>query len=490
MLDLPPQPGPRQAPRRAAGAARHPARPAERGRDRPALPPDRARRGAGADPARRDRGRHAAHGRASESIVFQTTEDFTIEPLRARRLRRSSRDGAGQGRRRRRRRSRSRTAPTSSRSARRRRSATRCTSASTRSIARLCCASTSRPRRRAAPASTRATRRCAGRSPAGDNEWLAGRGARGPHRRLQLRQRLGRAAAAGAQRRSQLLGGQRLHWVRCRLDAPTTVGQDRRDATRKRPRSTRSPPRRSARCCPPRTRRASPKRAARRQRRHARARSSRCARARCSRCRTTRRSRCAARRRATWRRGRRASRSRRAAPSDRHFSIDLVAGQIELGPAIRETDGSWTQYGAVPPKGALLRFTGYRHGGGRRGNVAAGTLTMLKSSLAGIATVVNPRAAVGGVDAESLTAARQRAAMEIRTRYRAVTAEDYEFLAGEASPRVARALLPAAARRRRRSRCTCCRASIPADRQLDARGARRPTRRCFAPSPSTSTSAA
>ncbi len=126
-------------------------------------------------------------------------------------------------------------------------------------------------------------------------------------------------------------------------------------------------------------------------------------------------------------------------PTDNHFSIDLVGGLIEFGPAIRETDGSWTQYGAVPPKGALLRFAGYRHGGGRAGNVAPGTLTMLKSSLAGIESVVNPRAAVGGVDAESLTAARQRAAMEIRSRYRAVTAEDYEFLAGEASPRVARA---------------------------------------------------
>jgi predicted phage baseplate assembly protein len=125
--------------------------------------------------------------------------------------------------------------------------------------------------------------------------------------------------------------------------------------------------------------------------------------------------------------------------ADTHFSIDLVAGEIELGPAIRETDGSWTQYGAVPPKGSVLRLTGYRHGGGRAGNVAPGTLTMPKSSLAGIDTVVNPRAATGGVDAETLTAARQRAAMEIRSRYRAVTAEDFEFLAGEASPQVARA---------------------------------------------------
>ena len=37
---------------------------------------------------------------------------------------------------------------------------------------------------------------------------------------------------------------------------------------------------------------------------------------------------------------------------------------------------------------------------------------------------------------------RRRAAMEMRTRYRAVTAEDFEYLAGAASPRVARAICP------------------------------------------------
>ena len=125
---------------------------------------------------------------------------------------------------------------------------------------------------------------------------------------------------------------------------------------------------------------------------------------------------------------------------DRHFSLDPVSGELELGPAIRETDGGWTQYGAVPPKGAVLRFTRYRYGGGRQGNVTAGTLTVLKSTLAGVDTVTNPDPAVGGVDAEPLSHARERASMEIRSRYRAVTAEDFEFLAGEASPRVARAV--------------------------------------------------
>lgn len=127
-------------------------------------------------------------------------------------------------------------------------------------------------------------------------------------------------------------------------------------------------------------------------------------------------------------------------PSDPHHTLDLASGEIQLGPAIRLGDGSWRQYGAVPPKGSRLRMSGYRHGGGRDGNVGAGALQVLKSAVPGVVSVGNPRPAAGGVDAETLQAARQRAALEIRTRYRAVTREDFEFLCGEASPRVARAL--------------------------------------------------
>jgi len=127
-------------------------------------------------------------------------------------------------------------------------------------------------------------------------------------------------------------------------------------------------------------------------------------------------------------------------PDDTHYTLDLAGGEVRLGPAVRLGDGSWRQYGAVPPAGARLRMRGYRHGGGRAGNVGAGALTVLKSAVPGVVSVANPRPAAGGVDAESLEAARTRAAMEIRTRYRAVTREDFEFLCGEASPRVARAI--------------------------------------------------
>jgi predicted phage baseplate assembly protein len=141
-----------------------------------------------------------------------------------------------------------------------------------------------------------------------------------------------------------------------------------------------------------------------------------------------------------WQRWERRESFADSGPEDLHYTLDLASGEIELGPAIRTGAGGWRQYGAVPPKGAQLRMTRYRHGGGRRGNVAPGTLTVLKSAIPYVASVTNPEPASGGVDPESLESARRRASMEIRTRYRAVTAQDFEFLCGEASPRVARAI--------------------------------------------------
>ena len=68
-------------------------------------------------------------------------------------------------------------------------------------------------------------------------------------------------------------------------------------------------------------------------------------------------------------------------PGDRHYLLDAATGTVGLGPAIRSADGGWRQYGAIPPKGASLRFSAYRYGGGRAGNVAPGALTQLKESV-------------------------------------------------------------------------------------------------------------
>jgi predicted phage baseplate assembly protein len=124
---------------------------------------------------------------------------------------------------------------------------------------------------------------------------------------------------------------------------------------------------------------------------------------------------------------------------DRHFTIDLVHGLVRLGPQLRDPGGGTAQRGAIPAKGAALRMSRYRHGGGSAGNVDAGRLTTLRSAIPGIASVTNPVAARGGVDPQSVESLRAASALELRTRYRAVTSQDYEFLATEATPRVARA---------------------------------------------------
>ncbi|GAB4196371.1 MAG: putative baseplate assembly protein [Roseiflexaceae bacterium] len=126
-------------------------------------------------------------------------------------------------------------------------------------------------------------------------------------------------------------------------------------------------------------------------------------------------------------------------PEDRHFRLDYVNGEVSFGPMIRTPDGRDRQFGAVPPRGAQIRFSRYRCGGGAAGNVAAHKITQLRSSVPYVDRVTNRRESSGGRDPEGLAHAKLRAPMELRTRYRAVTAEDYAFLAVQESHGVARA---------------------------------------------------
>lgn len=125
-------------------------------------------------------------------------------------------------------------------------------------------------------------------------------------------------------------------------------------------------------------------------------------------------------------------------PEDRHYTLDSLSGELQLGPTLIQPDGSTYRFGAVPPKGSRLRFSRYRHGGGVAGNVARNMLTVPKSSIPYVAHVSNREAAIGGRDAQSLEDARLRAPQALRTRSRAVTADDFEYLACEV-PGVARA---------------------------------------------------
>jgi predicted phage baseplate assembly protein len=124
--------------------------------------------------------------------------------------------------------------------------------------------------------------------------------------------------------------------------------------------------------------------------------------------------------------------------ADRHAVVDPVAGEVELGPCVRLSDGSVRQHGAVPAAGAVLRVGPYLTGGGAHGNVAAGVLRVLRSSIPYVARVENRYPARGGRDAETLEEAKARGALAVRSRGRAVTAEDFEHIARDAAPGLAR----------------------------------------------------
>lgn len=117
---------------------------------------------------------------------------------------------------------------------------------------------------------------------------------------------------------------------------------------------------------------------------------------------------------------------------DRHYTLDSATGEIRLGPAIRQQDGTIKRYGAIPPRGASLIFERYRHGGGDVGNVEANVLSTLKTSNPLIERVANRKPASGGLDQESLEDAMTRAPAMLRSRDRAVTEEDFEFLTHQA----------------------------------------------------------
>ena len=128
-----------------------------------------------------------------------------------------------------------------------------------------------------------------------------------------------------------------------------------------------------------------------------------------------------------------------AQPDDKVFTWSGATGEIRFGPALTGRDGRVRQYGAVPAEDAQVYVTGYRYGGGRRGNVGAGKLSILLTAIPSVDSVRNLDPATGGVDAESVENAKVRGPLYLRGGHRAVTASDFERLTKEAAPGVARA---------------------------------------------------
>ena len=124
---------------------------------------------------------------------------------------------------------------------------------------------------------------------------------------------------------------------------------------------------------------------------------------------------------------------------DRHFALDSATGTVQFGPSVRQPNGTVIQYGRIPESGRDIRFLRYRYGGGVSGNLPAGALSTMTSSLAYIARVSNLIRAVGGRDQETLDELKLRAQRELQAQRRAVTAQDYEQFTKNSSRSVARA---------------------------------------------------
>jgi hypothetical protein len=115
-------------------------------------------------------------------------------------------------------------------------------------------------------------------------------------------------------------------------------------------------------------------------------------------------------------------------PDDRDYVVEPARGVFRFPGAD----------GFIPPAGCPIVVT-YVTGGGVDGNVAAGAIRELHSGVGFVESVTNPLAASGGAAAERLRDGRDRCAQSVRNRGRAVSAEDYEWLALTASSEVARA---------------------------------------------------
>ena len=118
----------------------------------------------------------------------------------------------------------------------------------------------------------------------------------------------------------------------------------------------------------------------------------------------------------------------RAAREAAAFELDAEAGTLRFGDGVR---------GRIPERQMRVRLASGRFGGGRAGNLPAGSLTEIAATRldgrpAPALKVSQPLATTGGADAETVADAQRRIPAFLRHRERAVTGDDYRALAFEA----------------------------------------------------------
>jgi hypothetical protein len=129
-----------------------------------------------------------------------------------------------------------------------------------------------------------------------------------------------------------------------------------------------------------------------------------------------------------WVRWHRVSSFLDSTPASRHFALDPLSGEVRFGDGVQ---------GKIPPVGRdNVKAVRYRTHSGAEGNVDASTITVVRNpsgDLASIKGTTNAEAAAGGTDAETTDRVKLRGPQSLKHRGRAVTYEDFEWLALEAS---------------------------------------------------------
>jgi predicted phage baseplate assembly protein len=114
--------------------------------------------------------------------------------------------------------------------------------------------------------------------------------------------------------------------------------------------------------------------------------------------------------------------------TDMVFTFDRNTGVASFG------DG---EHGRIPianPANATGNVVArwYRAGGSSSGNVGALTISQILTNTPAISSVLNYEAATGGTDEETVANARLRASLALQSRNRAVTGDDFVYLATQA----------------------------------------------------------
>jgi hypothetical protein len=121
-----------------------------------------------------------------------------------------------------------------------------------------------------------------------------------------------------------------------------------------------------------------------------------------------------------------------ARPDSRNYRLDRHTGEIEFGDGL---------HGRIPPAGGdNIQVFSYQTGGTAAGNVGAGEIKGIVTAIAGVDSVRNPVPAGGGSEAATNEEILEIGPAQISHRDRAVTPQDFERLAREASREVRKVL--------------------------------------------------